>query len=364
MVSIDLKGLHRVQSHGRTYYYAWRGGPRLPGEPGTPEFVEALHNAHQARKQGDKSRLEGLCAAYRASDEWRELSVKTRANWSPWLDRIQATFGELRIAQFDRPEIRPVIRKWRDKYRNTARAADMALQVFSRLLSYGVAEGKLQVNACAGIPRLYRNDRAAVIWTDEDLAALAKHASAPVMRAARLAVMTGLRQGDLLRLAWSHVKPNSIEIATGKSSKRKTTLIPMHDALRDLLDEIRAETAKEARARLAAAGGRIGPAAATVLTNSDGLPWRTGFGSSWQKAIAKAGIDKHFHDLRGTAATQLYLADFSIREIAEVMTWSEDQVTNLVNMYVKRDELLRDRIRRLNNAAAERAASKKAERGE
>ena len=38
MVKVDLKGIAKVTSKGRTYYYAWRGGPRLRGEPGTPEF--------------------------------------------------------------------------------------------------------------------------------------------------------------------------------------------------------------------------------------------------------------------------------------------------------------------------------------
>ena len=42
MVAVKLKGVHKVTAKGRTYFYAWRGGPRLPGEPGSPEFIEAL----------------------------------------------------------------------------------------------------------------------------------------------------------------------------------------------------------------------------------------------------------------------------------------------------------------------------------
>ena len=33
----------------RTYYYAWRGGPRLEGEPGSPEFVASYHAAIAVR---------------------------------------------------------------------------------------------------------------------------------------------------------------------------------------------------------------------------------------------------------------------------------------------------------------------------
>ena len=41
---VRLKHIHRVRKRlatgqVQTYYYAWRGGPRLSGEPGSPEFV-------------------------------------------------------------------------------------------------------------------------------------------------------------------------------------------------------------------------------------------------------------------------------------------------------------------------------------
>ena len=42
MVEVALKGVFKVKAKGRVYYYAWRGGPRLTGEPGSPEFVSSL----------------------------------------------------------------------------------------------------------------------------------------------------------------------------------------------------------------------------------------------------------------------------------------------------------------------------------
>ena len=44
-MKVELKGVAKVTSKGRTYYYAWRGGPRLRGEPGTPEFVASYNEA-------------------------------------------------------------------------------------------------------------------------------------------------------------------------------------------------------------------------------------------------------------------------------------------------------------------------------
>lgn len=329
MAMLDIKGVHVVKAKGRTYVYAWRGGPRLFSEPGTPEFVKELADLVAARTTGDRTKISGLLASYRASDDWKNLSDKTRKNWKPFLDRIQTKFGGLSIGAFDRPLMRVAIRKWRDEMKHTPRQADMALQVLSRVLSFGIAEGQLQVNACTGVPRIYRSDRSEIIWTDDDMAALAKKASAEVMWAVRLAAMTGLRKSDVLRLSWTHVQGHSIEIRTGKSGERKTAVIPLYSSLRALLQEIPKR-------------------ATTILTNTDKVSWKTGFDASFIRAKNAAGVDKHFHDLRGTAATKMFLAGLTVREIAEIFTWSEDHVERLINVYVKKDELLLDRIRRID----------------
>jgi len=331
MAMIDLKGLHVVTSKGRTYVYAWRGGPRLSSAPGTPEFAKELADAVAARTTGDRTRISGLVALFKASDDWKGFGNHTRKTWVLWLDRIQTHFGKLPIAAFDRPLIRVAIRKWRDRYRDTPAAADLGLTVLSRLLSFAMAEGLLQNNPCSAVARIYSSDRSGIIWTAEDLDALAVQDVPAIFRAAKLASLCGLRRNDLLKLSWNHIGPLAIEIRTGKSKERKTTLIPLYGELRAYLDTI----------------PKTGP---IVLANSRGLPWKSGFSSSWQKAIKAAGVDKHFHDLRGTAATRMYIAGLTIREIAEIFTWSEDYVERLINRYVKKDELLRDRIRRMDEA--------------
>lgn len=341
MATIELRGVYKVTSKGRTYWYAWkgRGAPRLKGEPGSPEFVASLKAAHDARRIGDDKKTKALVAMFRQSDYWRgvgakPISDKTKASWSTWLDRIQDEFGTTQIAWFDKPEMRRVVRKWRNKYAATPRAADMGVQVLSRLLSFAQDEGLILHNICKGMDSLYANDRSDLIWTDADLAKLEKHASPEIMRAARLAALTGLRQGDLLRLRWWHVKERSIEIEAAKSRrngrKGRTTLIPLYGDLKDYLAEVPKR-------------------ATTVLTNTEGEAWGSGFGSSWAKACERAKIDElHFHDLRGTAATNFYRADYTPREIAHIMAWSEANVQAIIDRYVNRDAILEDRIRRMD----------------
>lgn len=334
MVMVRLKGIKKVTSKGKTYWYAWPGGPRLRGEPGSKEFIESYQEAANPLANADRSKLDGWVSLYRNSDEFRELADSTKYRWTPWLDRIRDYFGAYSVRLFDRPEIVEDIREWRDQWRGSPRTADYAKQVLSRVLSHAMSRGKLRSNPCAVIENLYKADRSEIIWTPADLAQLLRTASVEVGHAAQLAALTGLRYGDLFRLAWGHIGDLAIEMPTSKGKRyRRRVVIPLYSQLRELL-------------------AAIPKRATTVLTNSDGLPWR-GFSSSWNAALEKAGLadaNLHFHDLRGTAATNLYRADLSIREIAQIMGWEEDRVERLIDRYVKRDEILRDRIRRMERA--------------
>ncbi len=335
MVSVKLKGVFKATAKGRTYYYAWRGGPRLRGEPGSPEFVASYHEAHENRRTRDDGRFRSLVTLYRRSGAYRDdLAPSTKAQWSPWLDRLSDYFGELRVAQFDRPEkIRPIIIKWRNTYAATPRTADYGMQVLSRVLSFAVEQGKIASNPCVGIKQLYSADRSEIIWTDADIKQIKTACSPEIAHAVDLAAHTGLRQGDLLRLCWSHVGEDAIVFATGKSRGRREAIVPLYGALQDVL-------------------ARIPKRSPTILTNQRGRPWTTdGFGSSFNKAKIKAGLagrDLHFHDLRGTAATRFYVAGLSERVIAEIMGWEEEYVARIIRRYVGRAAATKAIIRQLN----------------
>ncbi|RWO41300.1 MAG: site-specific integrase [Mesorhizobium sp.] len=337
MVTLELKGLHRVKAKGRIYWYAWRGGPRLLGTPGSPEFLASYNEAIANRQSPDSGRFRSLVTLYRASTDYKKLAESTRRNWGPWLDRIAQHFGELRIAQFDRPEkIRPIIRRWRAAYGETPRSADYGMQVLSRVLSYAVDPlGKIASNPCEGIKQLYSGDRSDIIWTDGDIAHLKKTCSAEIAHVVDLAAHTGLRVGDLVRLSWSHVDENAIIIISGKSRRQREAIIPLYQGLRDVL-------------------ARIPKRSPVILTNSRKRPWTVnGLASSFSDAKKIAwpkGDNLHFHDLRGTAATKFYVDGLTEREIAELMAWEEEHVARIIRRYVGKQAAIKDRIKRLNEA--------------
>ena len=342
MVKIDLRGIAKVTAKGKTYYYAWRRGPRLRGEPGSHEFIASYNEAIEDRRTLDSGRFRSLVALYKGSLDYAKLADSTKHNWAPWLDRIGGYFGDLRIAQFDRPEkIRPLIRRWRNQWADKPRTADYGIQVLSRVLSHAVDPlGKLASNPCEGIAQLYSGDRSEIIWTDADISQLKTKCSPEIALAVNLAVHTGLRLGDLLRLSWSHLGDDAITITTGKSKHRREAIIPRYDALNDILKGIKRRST-------------------VVLTNSRHRPWTAdGFGSSFNKAKIDAGLadaNLHFHDLRGTAATRFYTAGLSERVIAEIMGWEEDHVARIIRRYVGRSAATKAVIRHLNEWRTKRA---------
>lgn len=338
MATVELEGVYRVTAKGRTYYYAWRGkgAPRLKSKPGTPAFVEELQRAHASRKTVDPTTVKGLTLRFRTSQAWAKLSPKTREEWGRWLSRIAEHFGDTHLSTLCRENADPrltgraAIGAFLKIYESRPRTRDMALQVFSRLCSYGVEEFLLSKNPCLGFRRIYQVDRSERIWTEADFNKLEAAASQELVWAARLAALTGLRRGDLLKLTWANVTGNRIEISTGKSRHRRKVIIPIGTELKALLEALPRR-------------------ATTVLTTTEGRPWASGFAASWQTASKRAGLGGlHFHDLRGTAATRLFLSGFTVREIAETMGWAEQQVERLIDTYVKRDEIVLARIAKLD----------------
>lgn len=332
MARVVLKGVLTVRSKGRVYHYAWRGGPRLPGDPGSPEFMAAYAEAQASRKLSDDGKVRGLVALYRASPAFTGLAPTTQKIWNRWLDRIVDRFGEYRVGLFDNPKIRPQIRAWRDQWANRPRSADYAIQVLSRVLSFAVETDRLSANPCEGMKSLWSVDRSDVIWTDDDLEAFRKVATPAVWHGVNLAVHTGFRAEDLRRLSWSHIGEFEIVIPTNKSRGGKSAFVPLYDDLRAVLDSIPRR-------------------ATTVLTNEKGRPWKdgpngTGFRTARETALP--GRDLHFHDLRGTFATRAHAAGLTNREIAELLAWEEERVEKIIRRYVGRRAIADAMIRKLN----------------
>jgi hypothetical protein len=112
VMRVRMKGINRVRKRladgkastasasgladGRfvTYYYAWKGGPALPGAPGSPEFVDAYNQAIAQRTQPPQGVLLGVLQSYQASPDFRDLADSTRRSYVPLIKRIEKAFAD------------------------------------------------------------------------------------------------------------------------------------------------------------------------------------------------------------------------------------------------------------------------------
>jgi hypothetical protein len=109
-VRVRLKGIHctictLAGGERVTYYYAWRGGPRLAGEPGSPEFLTSYETAHRSCRTPDSSLFQSVIVAYRTSAEFAKLRDRTQADYLKQLSKIEAAFCDLPLDALDDPRV-------------------------------------------------------------------------------------------------------------------------------------------------------------------------------------------------------------------------------------------------------------------
>ncbi|MGA9198195.1 MAG: site-specific integrase [Pseudolabrys sp.] len=321
---VHLKGIHKVRrklasGEIRDHFYAWRGGPPLKAKPGTPEFVREYHEAHAALRKPKTGTLMTIIAEFKASAEFKKLAPSSIRSYLGYIKLIEDDFGDLPLAALDDRRVRGEFKTWRDRFANTPRKADYAWTTLARILSFGKDQGLIATNPCEGGGRLYSANRTERVWRDEDVTAFLSVAPAELALALMLALWTGQRQGDLLRLPWSAYDGGRIRLQQSKTGRR--VVIPTGEPLRLLLDRT----------------PRRGP---LILTNTHGKPWTSdGFRSSWAKACAKAKIEGlTFHDLRGSAVVRLALAEATVPQIATFTGHSLRDVEGILDAhYLGRD---------------------------
>jgi integrase len=277
--------------------------------PQSPETVKDLVTRFKAAPDGFLKLREGT----------------TRKNWSPWLDAIVDEFGGLPVAALPHKGVKRDIIEWRNRWANQPRSADYAIQVIRRLFSWAMENELADANPAEGIKGLYSANRADIIVEPAELEVVLAHTTPAGRALIRLAALTGMRRGDLLDLQWSEIGDGYIEREANKSTTGRRILVPLIPEARDLVAELRA--ANKAR--------KI--PSTFVLTSAKGQ-WSTGgVDKTWNRAAKeKAGVDKHFNDLRGTACTNFYLkvANLSDEEAADIMGWEPARCRAIRKRYV------------------------------
>jgi hypothetical protein len=175
IVRVRLKGINsrrKVLKDGSTvtYWYAWKGGPRLKGEPGDPEFIASYHKAVASKVAPPQGVLLNVLVKFQQTEEFRKRAPRTKADYGAIIDKkIQPEFGDLPLAALSERGCRGVFKDWRDRLAaRSRRQADYAWVVLARILAVALDRGWIDANPCEKGGRLYDQSRRDRIWALED----------------------------------------------------------------------------------------------------------------------------------------------------------------------------------------------------
>lgn len=285
-MAVQLKGIlktrkKRKDGSWRYYYYHRATGIRLPDNPNSLDFAIAVKKAEE-RSSFSHLTFGRLIEQFKNSPEYLGLAEKTRDSYLSHLDALLAWGGDLpndEMTEADVYAMRDLI--WKE----APRKAELRVSVLSRLFNWGAKRGFRKDNPAAGIEKIKRTKNSYEPWLEHEIKAFYEHAPKHVCDVVTMALYTGQRQGDCLKMTWGDISDGAIQVRQEKTDE--TLWIPIHPDLKAMLDG------------LAKAPGKI-------LLNSRGQPWTNdGFRSSFAQAKEDSGTTKAFHGFRATAATNL-----------------------------------------------------------
>lgn len=336
MAPVDLPYVQLCRARGRVYGYYRRAGirKRIPGAPGSPEFLTAYQAIHDAASANgvippDAPRtlpgsFRALWLAYRESAEWRAIKPITQEGYTRLIEPLLPRWGDLMVA--DMPPA--WIMKRLDEM--TPAKANHFLSVIRLLLNWSVPRGWVKISPATGIKRVKHKPASHRVWTKAEIAAMTGPEAGAVAAPVILALHTGQRLGDVLRLPWSAWDGKSITVAAqGKTGAR--VVIP-------------------ALPELKAALNKLPRRAVVICTRKDGHAWKEDhFKHSFAAARAKLGLpaDLHFHGLRHSAGKRLAEAGCSPQEIASILGHKTLGMVALYTAQVEQESLAKSAITKL-----------------
>jgi Phage integrase family len=345
--------VHVVTAKGREYAWHQRGrgtgaaGPRtrLPwppyligGEP-NPEFWEAYGKFEDAPNDGPRPwTFAALAAAYLVSPEFESKSTASKPDYRRYLKKIVEVWGGLRVDGLTAAHVLA----WRDLKRNKAASTNYLLRVLSLVMGWSIPRGYRKDNPCQHVPFLQGGDGWAA-WAWEQICHFQQHAVPQMMWAMTLALYTGQRQSDVLKMKWTDINGGVMQVVQNKSGKKRLTVwVPIHKNLKLVLDA-------------------MPKSSIYLVTNLDERQWTPdGFRSMWANQMECLGLESgmcdglQYHGLRKSAVCFMLEAGCTTAEVSSITGQSLQMVEHYARM-MNRDKLAASAILKweIMNAATE-----------
>lgn len=335
---VRIRGVNKVKrrlADGslKIHYYHRATGTPLDGSPGTAKFMASLARAEAKVQRRTDGTLSGLIRDFENTLIWRDLRASTQAEYRRIFRFWDKEFGWVTLESLADKAFRKDVLAWHGEFSaEKPREADNRVTVLARVLAWAAKDGDLERNVLDEFRRAYSGDRSDKIWLPEHIDAFMAVASDEMRLALVLALHTGQRQGDLLRMAWTQFDGAKISLRQEKTGRY--VQVPCTKALKATLDGL------ERRGLL------------ILLTKTNQAFKKRYFAEQWEAtynaarlpgyADKDAGIvaDKtarlHFHDLRGTAVTMLFEAGCSVAEVASISGHSLRRAQEILDKYLAR----------------------------
>ena len=234
--------------------------------------------------------LDAFVASTVAREQRGEISATSRADYTRCAMTLRPVWERVRIEDVDVP----MLYRWRDARGEASRVrANRERTVLAEAFKLAIKEGLLPENPLRFLEPFPEKPRTRYV-TDAEFMAVYAHALPVVQAAMLLSAVTGMRQGDILRVRRADFTEAGLSVTTRKTGK--VLAYGWSEGLR--------------RAVLAAVGARdFIPM--ILLSTERGRPYTSdGFRSLWHRAMTAARVANPnmprwtFHDLRAKAGSE------------------------------------------------------------
>ncbi len=208
---------------GRRFVYYAKPGCKRARLPNLPEndpafllaYAEAARGAVRApsRLEPGAGTIAALCVSYKRSLAFRGLRASTRQIRGPAIDRIAAKWQSGLVADLAQRHIRHDIRDM------TPHAANNRLKVWRVVLRHGVDLDLIETNPARDVELQKIKSSGLHCWTDDEIEQFrAHHPSGTKARLAfEVALWTGARRGDLVRIGRQNITRGSLSYTSAKT---------------------------------------------------------------------------------------------------------------------------------------------------
>lgn len=245
MTQIKLRRLTTDRSeHITRYYVRLPGKPkiRIPGEPGSEEFMAAYRAALDGDSQAPAARVVPTIFAprtlgravigYYSSTAFQALGESRKRSRRLILNKIVDASGHESIKLITKA----AVQKGMDRRAATPAAANEFLKSMRAVLDYLVSVEELKDNPAKQVKYNRIETEGFHIWTLDEVAQFVEHhgLGSKAVLALALLLFTGQRRGDVIKMGPQHVKDGGLRLRRGKNGEAGT--IPVLPALQAVID--------------------------------------------------------------------------------------------------------------------------------